>query len=156
MNSAVPIVEITDDTDSTTARRPHAEVNTCDAGNIPQMGTQHLVDAEMYPRSEQMLIVAADHGPERIGVTHATPMPLSRDDQLIGEQIACLEPGLEEARIIHALTGREYVRTKGGDLNRLGMGQEGSHDHSIVARMHPQIGEGIVMATGEQILFIVH
>ena len=83
-------------------------------------------------------------------------MPLSRDDQLIGEQIACLEPGLEEARIIHALTGREYVRTKGGDLNRLGMGQEGSHDHSIVARMHPQIGEGIVMATGEQILFIVH
>ena len=68
MTATIPHVEIADDRDAPSIRRPNGEMHTRDALMRQGMGTQNLPDALMGAFGQKVFIHFADHGPKRIGV----------------------------------------------------------------------------------------
>src|SRR5262249_13530353 len=71
VNTAVPVIEITDDADAMGIGSPHCEARTRDAVDSSQLGTELFIDPPLVPFSKQVEIGFTQCWQERIGIACA-------------------------------------------------------------------------------------
>ena len=91
MPASVPVIEIADNTDAKSIRRPYREMHTADAQDTINMRTQFVIQALVRALTDQMQIQFAEMGRESVWIVDvAGPCP----DFIHAQSIASLlRPG---------------------------------------------------------------
>jgi hypothetical protein len=106
MPPAVPLVEIADDADAVGVRSPDGEAGPLDPVEFAKMGAQSLVVLEMGPFAEQMQVVVAQRGRQRVGIEQLVALATVVDHpKLVQDGFPLREPGFEESLGMQPLHG---------------------------------------------------
>ena len=145
--AAVPKIEVADDADPASVRRPHHEGNAGHAIEHHRMRAELVVKAQMVAFAEQIEIVVGEHRRKAVGIFQFHVIVAEAGAQPV------MFPAVERTR---KQPGRidtvEFAFAAVADRNHpLGVRQKNAQHGFIVLGVRPEIAEGVGMAAGDDL-----